>query len=96
VTGDSSVKNKDHLSQLDWNTEAIRQLLTAAFNDGELTTLCFDRFHPVYEDFAVGMSKGDKIQRLLDHCTRHEQVRELLEIAKKRNPAQYKRFAPRL
>ncbi len=53
---------------------SLRELLTAAFSDAELTTLCFDHFHPVYEDFAAGMSKGDKIQRLLDYCIRHEQV----------------------
>ena len=27
-----------------WNTEALRELLTAAFSDEELTTLCFDHF----------------------------------------------------
>jgi hypothetical protein len=30
-----------------WNTAAIRDLLSAAFNDEELTTLCFDHFRPV-------------------------------------------------
>jgi hypothetical protein len=55
-----------------WNTAAIRDLLSAAFNDEELTTLCFDHFRPVYEEFAGGMSKGQKVQRLLDYCTRQE------------------------
>ena len=51
---------------------------SAALNGEDLTTLCFDHFRPVYEDFATGMSKGDKIQRLLDYCTRREQVEALL------------------
>jgi outer membrane protein assembly factor BamB len=79
-----------------WNTAAIRDLLTAAFSDEELTTLCFDHFRPVYQDFSTGMSKGQKIQLLLDHCIRLDRVAELLEYVKRRNPAQYDRFQHRL
>lgn len=79
-----------------WNTAAIRELLTAAFDDEELTTFCFDHFRPVYENFATGMSKGQKIQRLLDSCDRHGQLEELLRLVRERNPAQYKRFRERL
>jgi hypothetical protein len=75
-----------------WNTAALRDLLSAAFSDEDLTTLCFDHFRQVYEDFASGMSKGDKIQRLLDHCIRYEQVEALLVAVQKANPAQYRRF----
>jgi outer membrane protein assembly factor BamB len=79
-----------------WNTAAIRTLLTAAFNDEGLTTLCFDYFRPVYEDFSTGMSKGQKIQRLLDYCDRHGQVAKLLDYVRERNPDQYDRFQHRL
>jgi len=76
-----------------WNSAAIRDLLTAAFDDGELTTLCFDYFPAVYEDFSTGMSRGDKIQRLLAYCLRQGQVERLLDQVRQRNPAQYARFA---
>ena len=79
-----------------WNTAAMRDLLTTAFSDGELTTLCFDHFRQVYEDFATGMSKSDKIQRLLDYCIRHEQVEALLAAVQRANPAQYQRFEDQL
>lgn len=79
-----------------WSTAAVRDLLTAAFDDEELTTLCFDHFRPVYEDFSVGMSKKLKIQRLLDHCDRQGQIEELLALVQKHNPAQYARFLPSL
>ena len=46
----------------------------------------------MYEDFAAGMSKGDKIQRLLDHCFRYEQVEALLAAVQRANPAQYRQF----
>ncbi len=75
-----------------WNTAVLRELLNAAFSDGELTTLCFDHFRPVYDNFASGMSKGDKIQRLLDYCIRHEQVEALLAAVQKANPAQYRKY----
>ena len=74
----------------------MRDLLTAAFSDGELTTLCFDHFRQVYEDFASGMSKGDKILRLLDHCIRHEQIEALLAAVQRANPTQYERFEDQL
>jgi len=79
-----------------WNTAVVRELLSAAFNDQEVTTLCFDHFRVVYEDFSSGMSKGDKIQRLLDHCERHDQVAQLVALVRDANPAQYARFAARL
>ena len=42
------------------------------------------------------MSKGDKIQRLLDHCERHDQWARLVQLVQGANPAQYARFAARL
>lgn len=76
-----------------WNTATVRELLTAAFSNEELTRLCFDHFRPVYEDFAVDMSKGRKIQCLLDYCVRYHELGTLLELIEEHNPAQYSRFA---
>ena len=83
-------------SPVTWNRSAIRQLLGDGFNDEELTTLCFDRFPAVYEAFGNGMSKGDKILRLLDYCVRHEQVETLLTVVQKANPTQYQRYERQL
>ena len=79
-----------------WNTAIIRELLTAAFNDDELTTLCFDYFRPVYQELSTGMSTSQKIQRLLDYCERHDQIGKLLALVRERNPVQYARFEGRL
>ena len=78
------------------NTAAIRDLLIAAFSDEELTTLCFDHFRTVYDNFSSDMSKGHKIQLLLDYCTRYERIDSLLKLVQERNPEQYARFASRL
>lgn len=79
--------------RISWDTATIRELLVAALGDEELMALCFDHFHPVYEQFSSGMSKSDKIQRLLDFSCRFDQLEKLLGLIKERAPAQYTRFA---
>jgi hypothetical protein len=78
-----------------WDTETVRELLTAAFDDEQLSALCFDHFRPVYESFSLGMTKSQKIQQLLDYCYRRDQWEGLLRLVKARNPEQYARFAER-
>lgn len=78
---------------VDYNLKAIRQLLMSALVDEELTTLCYDHFYSVYEEFSTGMLKEQKIQRLIEYCERHAQLDRLLSIIKQLNPAQYSRFA---
>jgi DNA-binding NtrC family response regulator len=77
-------------------TAIVRELLTAAFSDEELTALCFDCFRPVYDALTVEMNKWHKIQLLLDYCDRHQMVKELLSMVRERNPTQYERFRARL
>lgn len=82
--------------EAEWNTAALRELINAGLNDGELTTLCFDYFRTVYEDFASGMTKGQKIQLLLDYCARRLETDALVSIIRKINAAQYKHFEKQL
>ena len=49
----------------------IRKRLNDAFDDPELTAFCHDCFLPVYDKFARGMQKDEKISLLLAHCRRH-------------------------
>ena len=73
-------------------TADMRQFLISAFSDEEITTLCFDRFRPVYENFSGGMSKGQKIQQLLEHCERHDEWPRLLSVLQRERPQQFARF----
>jgi hypothetical protein len=52
------------------DTRPVRVTLLSAFSDDELRALCFDHFHPVYDQIAAGMTKGQIVQLLLDHCSR--------------------------
>jgi hypothetical protein len=85
-----------NIEKADWNQSAVRELLTVAFDDEKVIALCSDYFRPVYEDFGSGMSKGQKIQRWLDYCLRHDKMEQLLEMIQKHNPTQYTRFEGRL
>ena len=79
------------------NTEVVRQLLIASFDDTDLMVLCFDRFYPVYnEKISDGMSKSKKVQSLLDYCVRQGLLEALLELVKERNPYQYNIYAKRI
>jgi len=85
-----------HQDESPWDSGVIRQLLNEAFDDDEITDVCFDYFRPVHDKFAEGMDKSDKIRRLLAYCLRQNQVEQLLDTVQKLNPAQYERFKPRL
>ena len=74
-------------------TMDLRQFLTDYFSDEELTTLCFDFFPEVHNSFASGMSKGQKVQLLIEYVQRREQLPDLLKVLQQQRPAQYaKRF----
>jgi formylglycine-generating enzyme required for sulfatase activity len=75
------------------DTADIRQYLTSAYNDEELSTLCSDYFRDVYDTFVSGMTKTQKIQLLLDHCQRRDLIPNLLAALERDRPEQYrKRF----
>jgi len=75
-------------------TPDLRQYLTAAYGDEELGALCADYFRAVYEDFATGMSKGQKIQRLLDYCEHRDLLANLAAALERDRPDQFRpRFA---
>jgi len=80
----------------EFNTAILRELLMAAFGDEDLTTFCYDHFRPVYDEFASGMSKPDKIQRLVAFCEQQGQMAQLLARVEQANKFQYDRFKDRL
>ncbi len=77
-------------------TVDIRQFLTETFNDEELSTLCFDYFRDVYDDFASGMTKGLKIQLLIERCERRGVLPNLLAAIQRARPEQYKERFPQI
>lgn len=83
-------------TEKDYNLSVVRELLTVALSDEELTTLAYDRFRPVYESFAGGISKSEKIQYLLEYCERRALIPNLLMQIRQSNPNKYFEFDSRL
>lgn len=71
-------------------TAVIRQFLRERFDDEELDALCFDYFADVQHDFTLGITKGQKIQLLLDHCRRQNRLPDLLAALERERPDLYK------
>lgn len=79
-----------------YNQQAVREMLSAAFNAGDVRTMAFDLFPQLYSDFGSGISKTDMIQQLVDNARRNGRVAEIIEYVKKNNEYQYKQFAHQL
>lgn len=72
----------------------FRKFLQEYFNDEDLTTLCFDYFPDVYNDFAEGMSKNRKAMDLVDYCHRRNLVHEFLSVLKQERPNSFSEHFP--
>jgi len=72
---------------------AIRKLLTEAFNDDDMKALCFDHFPEVFQQFTTGMTRGQMIQLLLDHCRRRQSMDALLKLVQQERPRLYAEYA---
>jgi hypothetical protein len=75
-----------------FDTAAVRELLTAAFSDEELTIFCYDYFRAVHEKFGSGMSKPAKIQLLIEECEPKGRLGTLLDWVRETNSACYACF----
>jgi hypothetical protein len=79
-----------------YNTGAIRQLLTNAFDDESFGFFCDDYFPEVKVQFAQGMSFPSKVQRLIEHCRQHLVFPRLLDLIKQERPAAYEQVKNQL
>ena len=77
-----------------YDTPQIRQFLTNAFSDEELSTFCFDHFPEVYNGFSIGMTKGQKVQLLIEYCQYHSLFPNLAAALQRVRPEQYARYFP--
>jgi DNA-binding winged helix-turn-helix (wHTH) protein len=79
-------------AEQEYNTAAIRELMTKAFSDEELISFCFDHFLGTYEKFCTGMSRVMKIHYLIEDSYRQGRLEELLSLLKKYRPMHYEQF----
>ena len=69
----------------EYNLATIRALLGEAFSSGEITTLAFDLFHNVYQDFTAGMTRSQKIKMVIDEAQSKGRMIELLAYVQEQN-----------
>ncbi len=74
---------------MDYSTAPLRQFLKDMFNDQEFVDFCADYFPEVYDDFATGMTKSQKIGALLDYCRRRMLLENLDVALHNERPTQY-------
>lgn len=79
-----------------YNLAAIRELVSAAFNDEELATFCADHFRAVYEDRAGGQTRSQRVLQLVDYAERYGHLDRLLQEIEKANPYQSGLFSDKV
>jgi sulfatase modifying factor 1 len=71
-----------------------RKFLQEFFNDDEITTLCFDYFPQVYNNFIPGMDRNHKAMALVSYCQRTNRLDQLLAaLERERSRVYAERFA---
>ncbi|NJN65283.1 MAG: toll/interleukin-1 receptor domain-containing protein [Chloroflexaceae bacterium] len=73
------------------NSLEIYNILVQSYSDEEFNHLCYYHFRPVFERFAAGMTRTQKIQELIDYCERHGEEQTLVERLRQERP---NRFPP--
>src|SRR5258706_4922495 len=82
VQGGTATVDQRSPEQID--VTALRQLLTAHFNTGELQDLCFD-LNIDYESLP-GQGKGDKARELIAYAQRHGRTAQLVSLVRRLRP----------
>ncbi len=72
-----------------YNYANIFNLLNASFNDDGLNTFCMIHFYEVFNNFASGQTKQQRIRDLFDFCIKKLQVEQLLELMQTEFREQY-------
>lgn len=78
-----------------YDTSAIRDLLLAAFSAEDLKFFIFDYFNEVEDSLTPMTSKRDMAQKLIEYADNRNQLAELLDLIKDKNPSKYKDFETR-
>jgi hypothetical protein len=72
--------------RMDMSLIELYNILVHAYKDEELNHLCFYHFREVYDLFAAGMTKTQKITLLIEYCERHGELPTLVKQIQKDRP----------
>jgi len=72
----------------------IQKLLMGAFDDAGFNQFCMFYFDDIYNSFADGQGKNQKVMKLLDYCKRFLKFQYLLDNVQDTNQAQFEMYKP--
>lgn len=67
----------------------LRKFLIDHYDDAELTRLCFDHFHEVFQDFTADATKGQKALQLIGFCQRRGLLPDLMSVIEEERPVPF-------
>ena len=71
---------------MNYDTAKLRQFIKEHFGPEDLNDLLFDYFRSVHEDLTPGMTKRQHTSLLLEFCSKHNQMPNLLAAVKNMRP----------
>jgi hypothetical protein len=79
-----------------YHKQNIYKLLFEGFDDTNLRLMCQldSDFGIVYDNFATGQDKQQRIEALISHAERHLLMEKLIHLAEQQNPAMYNQHKP--
>jgi hypothetical protein len=79
-----------------FNKQNIYNLFFEGFDDESLRLFCQldNDFDKVYDNFAAGQTKSERIEKLIDYAKRYLLIDKLLRLAAQQNPAMYEQHKP--
>lgn len=67
----------------------LRKFIIECYDDAELTRLCFDHFHDVFQDFTADATKGQKALQLIGFCQRRGLMPDLMSVLEEERPSPF-------
>jgi hypothetical protein len=72
-----------------YETNVIRRFMLDHLSDEDIDALSYDYLRPAHDQFSQGMSRGQKIQALLEYCDQHDCQENLLAALQIHDLEQY-------
>jgi len=75
-----------------YNYIALRALLMAVLTQAELSHICFNYLHSIYDNLSTETNKREKVDKLIEYIDQYQQVEQLLMVIQERHPIRYEQY----
>ena len=81
-------------STTQYNTSNIRAFFLNAMDSTDFDSFCMDNYVEVHRQFGSGMNQSQKINLLIEYCSKYLRIDELLRKMQRENARRYERHKP--